>query len=107
MARNYSVSSKWVPGIVIGRQGPLSYLVQTERGEWRRHIDQLRACGVQGAMTTVLSVLDSGSLDVYYEPTPESTRLKNGDTPEAEHVTLSRPRYNLREHHRPPDYLQY
>ncbi len=42
VARSYGSKELWLPGIVIQRQGPVSYLVQTERGSWKRHIDQLR-----------------------------------------------------------------
>ena len=32
MAKNYGSGEKWLPGIVSQRQGPVSYLVQTEKG---------------------------------------------------------------------------
>ena len=33
---------KWVPRVVVGRQGPLSYVVQTTGGEvWKCHVDQI------------------------------------------------------------------
>ena len=44
MARNYRDGDKWMPGTVIERKGPLSYIIQMETGTlWRRHIiDHLR-----------------------------------------------------------------
>ena len=33
MLRNLRDGPKWVPGVVIGRQGPLSYVVQNTGGE--------------------------------------------------------------------------
>ena len=51
MARNYRDGDKWMPGIVVERKGPLSYIVKMKSGAlWRRHIDQLRE--LVGAATT-------------------------------------------------------
>ena len=45
MLRDLQDGPKWVPGVVVGRQGPLSlvsYVVQTTGGEmWKRHVDQI------------------------------------------------------------------
>ncbi|KAL5488826.1 hypothetical protein EMCRGX_G017834 [Ephydatia muelleri] len=33
----------WVPGVIVERLGPLTYLVQVSSGAfWKRHVDQLR-----------------------------------------------------------------
>ena len=43
MARNYRVGPIWMPGTVVGRNGPLSYLIKVNGGQlWRCHINQLR-----------------------------------------------------------------
>ena len=42
--KNYNVSGKWVPGIVVSRTEPVSYVVQDSEGKVRRHVDQLRKC---------------------------------------------------------------
>ena len=43
MVRNLRPGDKWVPGTIIERTGPLSYLVQVSGGQtWKRHIDHLR-----------------------------------------------------------------
>ena len=43
MVRNFRAGDKWVPGTIMERTGPLSYLVQVTGGQmWKRHIDQLR-----------------------------------------------------------------
>ena len=53
MLHNLWDGPKWVPGVVVGRQGPLSYVVQTTGGEvWNHHVDQIRKVGDPG---TVLS----------------------------------------------------
>ncbi|KAH8042644.1 hypothetical protein HPB51_024921 [Rhipicephalus microplus] len=45
MARSYRGRPKWVPGVVVGQSGPLSFTIRvtTPRGSfpWRRHKDQL------------------------------------------------------------------
>ena len=43
IARNYTGSTKWVPGIIRTQLGPLSYEVEVKPGlVWHRHTDQLR-----------------------------------------------------------------
>ena len=43
MAKNLRPGAAWVPGVVVERVGPLTYLVQVGDGElWKRHIDHLR-----------------------------------------------------------------
>ncbi|XP_072178233.1 uncharacterized protein [Diadema setosum] len=41
LARDYTGKRKWVPGVVVEREGPLMYKVQVQTGFWRRHVDQL------------------------------------------------------------------
>ena len=40
MVRNLHPGDKWVPGTILERTGPLSYLVRGQT--WKRHIDYLR-----------------------------------------------------------------
>ena len=43
MAKSYRAGPGWLPGTVIERNGPLSYLIKVSGGQlWRHHIDQLR-----------------------------------------------------------------
>ena len=43
LATNLLNGDKWVPGVIVERKGPLSYIVQIRTGaQWRRHNDQLR-----------------------------------------------------------------
>ena len=43
MVRNLRDGPKWVPGVIIERTGPVSYLVEMSNGMiWKRHIDQIR-----------------------------------------------------------------
>ena len=42
MVWNIQPGQAWVPGTVVERQGPLSYLVQVyDGGVWKRHLDHL------------------------------------------------------------------
>ena len=51
MLRNLRDGPKWVSGVVVGRQGPLSYVVQTTGGEvWKRHVDQIEEVGDPGSV---------------------------------------------------------
>ncbi len=45
MARNIRAGQAWIPGTVIKRTGPLSYVVQVAGKLWKRHIDHLREMG--------------------------------------------------------------
>ena len=39
MIRNFRGQPKWLPGKIVQKNGPLSYLVDTN---WTRHVDHLR-----------------------------------------------------------------
>ena len=42
MVRNLRPGPRWVPGTLIERKGPLTYLVQVSEGRiWKRHVDHL------------------------------------------------------------------
>ena len=43
MVRNLRPGLQWIPGTVIERKGPLTYLVQVAEGRiWKRHVDHLQ-----------------------------------------------------------------
>ena len=43
LVRNYRPGEDWIPGAVIERQGPHSYMVKAANGQvWHRNIDQLK-----------------------------------------------------------------
>ena len=46
MVHNLRPGPTWIPGTIVGRNGPLSYVVQV-KGEqvWKRHIEHLREMG--------------------------------------------------------------
>ena len=41
-ARNYSYGPKWLPGKVVCKLGSVLFWVRTDRGVWKRHINQLQ-----------------------------------------------------------------
>lgn len=53
LARNYmSKNCRWKKGLVLKRFGKLHYQIKLNDGRiWKRHIDQLRACGKSNSVT--------------------------------------------------------
>jgi len=131
MARNLREGPRWVPGVVIERLGPLTYLIQVESGLfWRRHVDHLRVMSDQPMKTDPLptqtattpsvvdpapSVVDPGlaqeQLTELSAPVESVTHIP---TSNSETVTVSNEpsppsspvrRYPLRDNRRPPDRL--
>ena len=51
MAKNLRPGPNWIPGVIVERSGPLSYVIETEDKQiWRRHVDQLKELGDGVAM---------------------------------------------------------
>ena len=43
MIRNFQGQPKWIPGEIVQKNGPLSYVVKTQTGlSWKRHVDHLK-----------------------------------------------------------------
>ena len=117
MARSYGSKELWLPGIVIQRQGPVSYLVQTERGNWKRHIDQLRGRVVNFATNLRQSI--ENEFEIAYELPDDGTGNEQGRdelsnqgqvSPQPLPPVVQVLRYPLRSRSqpsRPPDYLRY
>lgn len=75
MARNLRPGPKYVPGVIIQKQGPLSYLVEVQNGiTWRRHVDHLKELVTQEDLIPAEDVqpdADSSDQDVSF-PSPEA-----------------------------------
>lgn len=41
-ARNYASGPKWLPGKIVSKLGSTIYMVETDRGTWKRHSNQLQ-----------------------------------------------------------------
>ena len=65
-ARNYSSGPKWVPGKIIRRVGNTIFLVDTDRGIWKRHCNQLQIRLATESMPNDESIAA--------EPTPEHSQ---------------------------------
>ena len=70
MVRNLRPGPTWIPGTIVGRNGPLSYVVQV-KGEqtWKRHVEHLREVGD----TPLKEIVDAkSSIDPTIIDEPES-----------------------------------
>ena len=125
-ARNYRPGSKWVPGTLVARRGPLAYTVQVHDGlRWHRHVDQLvkspdspQDCSTTPTDTSVSDLfvsqpIESPSFPVVApgSPTVTSTETTSTDSPvassespvvPAESPTSPPRRYPRRNNRRPP-----
>jgi len=41
-ARNYAHGPKWLPGQITSKEGSAIYMINTDRGVWKRHANQLQ-----------------------------------------------------------------
>jgi len=90
MARNLQPGPKWIPGTVIERNGPLSYLVKV-RGEqvWKRHVDML--CEVSDTPMEE-SVEASNQSDEVEEPiSPPTVETESSNNSQNQSATESQP----------------
>jgi len=130
MARNLRPGPDWVPGVIVERLGPVTYLVEVDQRTWKRHADQLKSLEVPLPAPEVETddpeVIQAEVPDVTdQEPPPEpdtedemvivpgaaTADAPPEDTPDVEPPAppnISTPnvtrRYPSREH-RPPDWL--
>nr|XP_055076377.1 uncharacterized protein K02A2.6-like [Misgurnus anguillicaudatus] len=50
LARDYRKGGKWMPGVVMSKTGPVSYMVNVgASGIWKRHVDQLLKHGTESS----------------------------------------------------------
>ncbi len=68
MVRNLRPGHQWIPGTIVERKGPLTYLVQVAEGRiWKRHVDHLRE-----------------TTDTPQDQTPRQLTADRGDNQESE-----------------------
>ena len=76
MVKNFHSDPTWVPGVVIQKLAPLTYLVEVQGGlKWKRHIDHIKSLGskeVNEPNNSENTDTDQESSD-YHPPTPEQT----------------------------------
>ena len=73
MVRNLRPGPRWIPGTVVERNGPLSYLVQVNGNQmWKRHIDHLQEMGDSPYTTTTGVTESSSDMNTDFTPGPAS-----------------------------------
>ena len=76
LAQNFKGFSKWLPGVVVGKTGNVSYQVKVGHQVWSRRIDQLLRCEVDLQIPNSESPIDS-------------TPFPSGDSIEPQEVSCS------------------
>ena len=88
IARNYTGSTKWVPGIIRTQLGPLSYEVEVKPGlVWRRHTDQLRDSRIPLTTSSTPIIQTSEhpiQIESHGDPVVEATEQTAAGTMEAD-----------------------
>ena len=70
-ARNYSVGRAWFSGIIIGIDGPVSFVIKLEDGRvWRRHLDQIRPRGEMSSPSSTGAAADVAGGELCPDPEP-------------------------------------
>ena len=76
MVKNFRSDPTWIPGVIVQKLAPLTYLVEVQGGlKWRRHVDHIKSLGNKTIIkpTTNENVdMDQESSD-YHPPTPKQT----------------------------------
>ena len=89
MARNFRPGPDWVPGVVEGKCGPLSYVVKVGNGQiWKRHIDHIQQCAA-----SLGNKSPEEEVSVVYPPTTDIETLEptTGNTQEADQEVQEQP----------------
>jgi len=76
MVHNFRPGPSWVPGTIRKQLGPLSFTVDVQGQQWKRHTDHLRACGGSATSQIPASEQVSTETDADYAssfPLPQST----------------------------------
>lgn len=68
-ARNYLHGPKWLPGKIVSKLGSTVYMVETDRGIWKRHSNQLQVRLVLDA--ACLPITDSSKAKMPISESPE------------------------------------
>ena len=100
MVRNLRPGPAWVPGIIVKRLGPVSFLVEVNGLIWKRHIDHLRI-HIDSPEPVGTSQNTPAEMDLSI-PTP-STEPTTTNTPNSDNGSSDTPeRHYPQREHRPP-----
>ena len=114
LAKNFQSGTKWIPGTIIQKIGPLIYLVKVKNDvTWKQRVDQLRSRSDQSNESSLEeSELETTVAYPNTAPDPDVTPIPdNRSTGNNNSVSLSvspsssSTQYPRRENHRPPDRL--
>ena len=77
-----------MPGVVVQKKGPLSYIIQMKSGcQWRRHIDHMYSLDSQ--LSVDQQAYEEDTLSVYSDE--EDVRETSDTTPESENIEVTVP----------------
>ena len=102
MIRDFRGRLKWVPGRIIHKNGPLTYLVKTQTGlTWRRHVDHIKERLDNSLFEVPENHTESNAFTDL--PVPQSTEpTSSADSTRCPQQTSFADRYPIRTRH-PPD----
>ena len=97
VAKNYGSGPAWLPGKIVQKLGPLTYIVDVSDGRiWKRHVDHVKECPNTLSLPEVEPEID---IDIDFRPTAstfsETVRESKSERPvtahnDDVHVTSSR-----------------
>ena len=97
MARNWSTGPDWVPGTLVEKLGPLTFMVRTEFGQlWKRHMDHLRGLGDKPLSSDSMVIPTNTNVSINTR-----TNATQGDTEELSPPMDRLKRYLQRDHKEP------
>ena len=107
MERNLCAGNKWIPGTIMEKTGPLSYLVQVAGGQtWKCHIDQLTQMDDSPQQEKPTNRDKETMIRFPPSQTANDSRVNDKPTPAVADATPPTHRHPRRVHV-PPDRLTY
>jgi len=112
-----TTTRRWVPGTVVERLGPISYLIRVHNQElWRRHVDHIRdgvelphstECSPSQEDGAFLSVPFPSTSEVPSEPEDSNTTTsdREPDVQNSSSTEQTEPRYPSRVRRRPDRFM--
>ena len=108
LAQNFRGTPKWLPGVIVGKTGNVSYQVKVGHQVWSRHIDQLLRTEANSEFPRSTSPIDTTTFPVdnsigpqevsdNHNADPEVNPPISADTP----TTPEEPRYPQRQRRAP------
>ena len=110
MVTNYQGDTRWIPGAIVRKLGPVTYSVDVGNGRIvKRHVDQLRQRDVSTCTLPAQTMPESKVADNYYYPVGLNTPAPQ-PPPDGVQIQIPRPeepaqRYPQRQHRPPNRYI--